>query len=46
MARATSSGVPFLPSGAPEDVARARVYLAEAEFVTGQNLPVNGGFVL
>ena len=33
-------------NGTPEDVARAMVYLAEAEFVTGQNLPVNGGFVL
>ena len=37
---------PLGKNGTPEDVARAMVYLAEAEFVTGQNLPVNGGFVL
>lgn len=33
-------------NGTPEDVANALRYLAEAEFVTGQNLPVNGGLVL
>ena len=33
-------------NGTPEDVAKAFLYLAEAEFVTGQVLPVNGGFVL
>ena len=38
--------IPLRRGGTPEDVARAMVYLAEAEFVTGQNLPVNGGFVL
>ena len=32
--------------GTPEDVAQAIGYLADAAFVTGQNLPVNGGFVL
>ena len=32
--------------GMPEDVAKAMVYLAEAEFVTGQVLPVNGGFII
>ena len=32
--------------GTPEDVARALVYLAEADFVTGQLLAVNGGFVI
>lgn len=32
--------------GTPADVARAMVYLADAEFVTGQVLAVNGGFVL
>lgn len=32
--------------GAPEDVAQALLYLARAEFVTGQILPVNGGFVV
>ena len=30
-------------NGTPMDVARAMEYLAEAEFVTGQVLPVNGG---
>ena len=33
-------------SGTPEDVAKAMVYLAEAGFVTGQVLPVNGGMVI
>ena len=32
--------------GTPEDVAKALRYLAEAEFVTGQILAVNGGFVI
>lgn len=31
--------------GTPEEVAEAILYLAEAGFVTGQNLPVNGGFL-
>ncbi len=33
-------------NGTPEDVAQAMVYLAEANFVTGQVLPVNGGYVI
>ena len=33
-------------NGTPEDVAQAMEYLAEAEFVTGQVLAVNGGFVI
>ena len=33
-------------NGTPEDVAKAMVYLAEAEFVTGQVLGVNGGYVM
>ncbi len=33
-------------NGTPEDIAKAIEYLAEAEFVTGQVLPVNGGFVI
>ena len=33
-------------NGTPEDVAEALVYLANAPFVTGQVLPVNGGLVL
>ena len=32
--------------GAPEDVAEAMLYLSEAEFITGQVLPVNGGFII
>ena len=32
--------------GVPEDVAKAMLYLSEADFVTGQVLPVNGGFVI
>ncbi len=37
---------PIQRNGRPEDVARAMLYLADAEFVTGQVLPVNGGFVI
>ena len=33
-------------NGTPLDIAEAIVYLADAEFVTGQVLAVNGGFVL
>ena len=33
-------------NGTPMDVAKAMVYLADAEFVTGQVLPVNGGYVI
>ena len=33
-------------NGTPEDVAKAFEYLADAEFVTGQVLPVNGGYVM
>ena len=33
-------------NGTPMDVARAIGYLAEAEFITGQVLPVNGGYVI
>jgi 3-oxoacyl-[acyl-carrier protein] reductase len=33
-------------NGTPEDVAQAFQYLHEAEFVTGQVLAVNGGYVL
>ena len=32
--------------GTPEDIAEAMAYLADATFVTGQILPVNGGIVL
>ena len=37
---------PLGENGTPEQIARAIVYLADAEFVTGQVLPVNGGFVI
>ena len=33
-------------NGTPMDVAQAMAYLAEADFVTGQVIPVNGGLVL
>ncbi len=33
-------------NGTPQDVAKAMAYLTEAEFVTGQVLPVNGGYVI
>ena len=33
-------------NGRPEDVAEAMEYLANATFVTGQVLPVNGGYVI
>ena len=33
-------------NGTPKDVADAMLYLADASFVTGQVLPVNGGFIL
>ena len=33
-------------NGTPMDVAKAFAYLADAEFVTGQVLPVNGGYVI
>ena len=32
--------------GTPEDVARAMAYLADSPFVTGQVLPVNGGYII
>ena len=37
---------PIGRTGTPADVAKAMLYLADAEFVTGQVLPVNGGFIL
>lgn len=32
--------------GTPWDVAQGLLYLSQAEFVTGQNLPINGGYVV
>lgn len=37
---------PLGRNGTPEDVAKAMEYLSEAEFITGQVLPVNGGYVI
>ncbi len=33
-------------NGTPMDVAKAMEYLADATFVTGQVLPVNGGYII
>ena len=33
-------------NGTPMDVAKAMLYLADADFVTGQVIPVNGGLVM
>ena len=33
-------------NGTAQDVAQAMCYLADAEFVTGQVLPVNGGYII
>ena len=37
---------PLGRNGSPRDVAAAMEYLAEASFVTGEVLSVNGGFVI
>lgn len=42
---ALAAETPLERVGTPEEVAKAILYLAEASFVTGQNLPVNGGFL-
>ena len=44
--RGLAEQTPLGKNGTPEEVAEALLYLAQAQFVTGQNLPVNGGFVL
>lgn len=41
-----AADAPVGRNGTPMDVARAMEYLLEAEFVTGQVLPVNGGYVI
>ena len=33
-------------NGVPADIAQAMLYLADAEFITGQVLPVNGGYII
>lgn len=42
---ALAAETPLERVGTPEEVAEAIVFLAQARFVTGQNLPVNGGFL-
>ena len=42
---ALAEDTPLGRIGCPEEVAQAILYLAEAPFVTGQNLPVNGGYL-
>ena len=37
---------PLGRNGTPQDVAKAFAYLSDAEFVTGQVLPVNGGYIV
>ncbi|MBR6826116.1 MAG: SDR family oxidoreductase [Oscillospiraceae bacterium] len=37
---------PLGRNGNPMEIAEAMLYLAEASFITGQNIGVNGGFVL
>ncbi len=37
---------PIGKNGTPADIAGAMLYLADAEFVTGQVLAVNGGFII
>ena len=37
---------PLERMGQPDDVAKAAEYLADADFITGQVLAVNGGFVI
>lgn len=41
-----AADTPVGRNGTPMDVAGAMEYLANAEFVTGQVLPVNGGYVI
>ena len=44
--RSMAQDTPVGRNGTPRDVAEAFAYLAEAEFVTGQVLPVNGGYII
>lgn len=44
--RALAEQTPLGKNGTPDEIAAALVYLTRAEFITGQNLPVNGGFVV
>lgn len=42
---ALAEDTPLERIGRPEEVAQAILFLARAEFITGQNLPVNGGYL-
>ena len=44
--REMAEETPVGRNGTPEDVAQAIAYIAQAEFVTGQVLPVNGGYII
>ncbi|MGN1307501.1 MAG: SDR family oxidoreductase [Faecousia sp.] len=44
--RELAEQTPLGKNGSPDEIAEALLYLARAKFVTGQNLPVNGGFVV
>ena len=44
--QALAQQTPLGRNGRPEDVAKAIVYLTEAEFITGHVLNVDGGFVI
>ena len=41
-----AADTPVGRNGTPEDVAKAMEYVSEATFVTGQVIPVNGGYVI
>ena len=41
-----AADTPVGRNGKPEDVAKAMEYLTQATFVTGQVIPVNGGYVI
>ena len=41
-----SEDTPVGRNGTPEDVAKAMVYLSDAEFITGHVLSVNGGYII
>ena len=41
-----AADTPVGRNGKPEDVAKAMEYLSEAAFVTGQVVPVNGGYII
>ena len=43
--QALAEDTPLGRIGTPEEVAKAILFLAKASFITGQNLPVNGGYL-